>query len=121
MSDTKQQLKTEIETLQAEVATLKAALKEAHPPHIDPIQIVSEIATQIRQSLDLDEVLNTTVTEVRRFLQTDRVIIFRFEPDWVGRAIAESVGSEWQPIRSINRDESALMQIFMAWAFASAM
>jgi PAS domain S-box-containing protein len=102
MSDTKQQLKTEIETLQAEVATLKAALKEAHPPHIDPIQIVSEIATQIRQSLDLDEVLNTTVTEVRRFLQTDRVIIFRFEPDWVGRAIAESVGSEWQPIRSIS-------------------
>lgn len=102
MSQTKQQLKTEIETLQADVARLKVALKEAGSPQIDQIRLVSEIATQIRRSLDLDEVLNTTVTEVRRFLNTDRVIILRFEPDWVGRVITESVGSEWRSIYSVS-------------------
>ncbi|WP_404789831.1 GAF domain-containing protein [Altericista sp. CCNU0014] len=102
MSQTQQQLATEIEALQAEVARLKAALKQACPPQIDQSWLVNEIATQIRRSLDLEEVLETTVTEIRRFLATDRVIIFCFEPDRVGRAIAESVGAEWRSIRSIS-------------------
>jgi len=45
---------------------------------------VVEIAQHIRQSLKLEEILNTTVSEVRQFLQVDRVFIYRFEPDWGG-------------------------------------
>ena len=37
------------------------------------------ITQHIHRSLDLNEVLNTTVIEVRNFLQADRVIIFRFQ------------------------------------------
>jgi two-component system, cell cycle sensor histidine kinase and response regulator CckA len=55
---------------------------------------------RIRQSLKLDEILQTTVEEVRYFLDTDRVIIFRFEPDWSGEVTVESVGSEWTAILS---------------------
>lgn len=61
-------------------------------------RLVAEIAQRIRKSLDLDEILDTTVTEVRRFLQTDRVLIFRFELDWSGIVVVESVDSAWQPI-----------------------
>ncbi|MBW4472419.1 MAG: GAF domain-containing protein [Stenomitos rutilans HA7619-LM2] len=53
------------------------------------------IAQRVRQSLDLDDILNTTVTEVRQLLQTDRVIIYRFDPDWKGFVIVESVGDGW--------------------------
>ncbi|XGV96727.1 MAG: GAF domain-containing protein [Leptolyngbya sp. BL-A-14] len=53
------------------------------------------IAQRVRQSLNLDDILNTTVTEVRQLLQTDRVIIYRFELDWKGFVIVESVGEGW--------------------------
>ncbi|MFQ4138578.1 response regulator [Nodosilinea sp. PGN35] len=65
-------------------------------------QLTRQISQQIHQSLELDEILHTTVTEVRRFLQTDRVIVFRIEPDRNGRVVAESVGSTWQAI--LHRD-----------------
>lgn len=40
--------------------------------------LMATITQHIRQSLDLGEVLSTTVTEVRQFLQADRVMIVRF-------------------------------------------
>ena len=54
-----------------------------------PIQTVSEqsirqekllyqVISHIRQSLDLQEILQTTVQEVRDFLQVDRLVIFQF-------------------------------------------
>jgi diguanylate cyclase (GGDEF)-like protein/PAS domain S-box-containing protein len=42
--------------------------------------LMATITQHIRQSLDLGEVLNTTVNEVRQFLQADRVMIVRFNP-----------------------------------------
>jgi diguanylate cyclase (GGDEF)-like protein/PAS domain S-box-containing protein len=54
-------------------------------------KIITEIAQKIRQSLDWENILNTTVAEVREFLQTDRVILYKFKPDWTGFVIVESV------------------------------
>ena len=53
--------------------------------------IVAAIALRIRQSLDLEVILNRAVAEVRQFLQTDRVLIYRFEPDLSGVIVVESV------------------------------
>lgn len=61
-------------------------------------QLTRHISQQIHQSLELDEILHTTVTEVRQFLRTDRVIVFRIEPDGNGTVVAESVGSAWPTI-----------------------
>ncbi|MHC0068861.1 PAS domain S-box protein, partial [Nostoc sp. UIC 10890] len=61
-------------------------------------RMVYAIAQHIRESLDLDEILNTTVAEVRQFLQTDRVMIYRFNPDWSGTVVMESVAFGWKPI-----------------------
>ncbi|NEO21077.1 MULTISPECIES: GAF domain-containing protein [unclassified Moorena] len=55
-------------------------------------------AARIRKSLDVETILNTTVNEVRRLLQADRVAVYRFESDWRGRFTVESVESPWQPI-----------------------
>lgn len=54
-------------------------------------RLIWAIQERIRQSLKIDEILNTTVTQVRQFLQTDRVLIFQFEPDWSGLVVVESV------------------------------
>lgn len=61
-------------------------------------QLIQAIALKIRQSLELEETLNTTVTEVRQFLQTDRVLIYRFNPDWSGVVAVESVAPEWTTV-----------------------
>ncbi len=61
-------------------------------------RLLGAIALQMRQSLELDDILNTTVAEVRQFLQTDRVIIYQFQPDWSGTIIVESVVEGYQSI-----------------------
>jgi PAS domain S-box-containing protein len=61
-------------------------------------RLVAEIAQRIRRSLNLEEILSTTVSEVREFLQSDRVFIYRFDPDWSGSVVVESVASGWSPI-----------------------
>jgi len=58
-------------------------------------RLVVAITQRIRQSLNLNKVLNTTVAEVRQFLQADRVFIYRFEPDCSGAVVVESVGEGW--------------------------
>jgi PAS domain S-box-containing protein len=57
----------------------------------DRERLVTQIAHQIRQSLNLDEVLTTTVKEVQLFLQADRVLIYRLWDDGTGSAIHETV------------------------------
>lgn len=61
-------------------------------------RLVRTITENIRRSLDLTEILNTAVTEVRQLLQTDRVLIFRFNPDWSGDMVVESVAESWKAV-----------------------
>lgn len=65
-------------------------------------QLTRHISQKIHQSLDLDEILQTTVMEVRQFLQTDRVVVFRLKPDGYGIVVAESVDPAWRSILSTN-------------------
>ena len=55
------------------------------------VELLTTIAKNIQASYDLQTILDTTVQEIRQFLKTDRVIAYRFEPDWSGIVLAESV------------------------------
>ncbi|MBW4614547.1 MAG: GAF domain-containing protein [Desmonostoc vinosum HA7617-LM4] len=55
------------------------------------MQLFAEITLKIRESLQLEEVLQTTVMEVQKLLQADRVLIFRLRPDGSGTVIQEAV------------------------------
>ncbi|MBE9182146.1 GAF domain-containing protein [Oculatella sp. LEGE 06141] len=58
-------------------------------------RLISKIADRMRQSLDFDTILRTTTQEVRQLLRADRVAVYRFNPDWSGEFIAESVAAGW--------------------------
>ncbi|WP_373530200.1 response regulator, partial [Nostoc sp.] len=90
--------------LQVVVGSAIASSKLQHQlqQRIEQEKIVSQIALQIRQSLNLAEVLQTAVNQVRQFLQTDRVIIFQIQPDGGGKVTVESVGDQWQSILASN-------------------
>lgn len=61
-------------------------------------RLLGMMRDRIRQSLNLEEILNTTALEVRQFLQTDRVIIYRFDSDSSGAVAVESVSQEGLPL-----------------------
>ncbi|MGB7442018.1 MAG: PAS domain-containing protein, partial [Coleofasciculaceae cyanobacterium] len=61
-------------------------------------QLFAEITLRIRQSLNLEEILATTVTEVQKILQVDRVLLYRIWPNATGRAVTEAVNPGWSSI-----------------------
>lgn len=63
-------------------------------------RMVYLIDHHMRESLDLETILQTTVEEVRQFLATDRVLIYRLHEDWSGVVMAESVADGWLAIQS---------------------
>jgi PAS domain S-box-containing protein len=63
-------------------------------------RLVSTIALRIRQSLNLEEILQASVNEVRSFLNCDRVVVYQFKSHLEGRVISESVGEGW--LKTIN-------------------
>jgi len=56
---------------------------------------LTKIANRIRQSFNVDVIFKTTTQEVRQLLRCDRVGLYRFNPDWSGEFVTESVGSGW--------------------------
>ncbi|WP_414566598.1 MULTISPECIES: PAS domain S-box protein [unclassified Anabaena] len=58
-------------------------------------QLMRTVAQRIRQSLNLQEILNATVREVRDLLGVDRVVVYQFAPDMSGTVVAESVVIGW--------------------------
>lgn len=59
--------------------------------------LLHRITLRIRQSLELQEILETTTAEVRSLLGTDRVKIYRFHADGSGEVIAESIHGDRLP------------------------
>ena len=57
--------------------------------------MLSRIVTKIRDSLDIQTIFRTTTEEVRHLLNVDRVVVYRFEEDWSGEFVAESVAKGW--------------------------
>ncbi|WP_445633586.1 Chemotaxis protein [Nostoc sp. DSM 114161] len=62
---------------------------------IEQEKTVTKTVNRIRQSLDIESVFKTTTQEVRQLLKCDRVVVFRFNPNWSGEFVAESVGNAW--------------------------
>lgn len=75
---------------QRELTQLKTAVK-LEKKQVEQEKLLSQLSYRIRQSLNLEKILNSTVNEVRQFLECDRVIIYQLYPDGDGVVIAESV------------------------------
>ena len=68
--------------------------------------LLSDIALRIRQSLNLKEILNTSVSEIRKFIRADRVLIYRFYPDWSGTVEVESLNPKWRSSLNVDIQET---------------
>ncbi|MGB7085341.1 MAG: GAF domain-containing protein [Phormidesmis sp.] len=59
--------------------------------------LLHRMTDRIRQSLELAEILEATVDEMRRFLKTDRVKVYQFHEDGSGEVVAESIRNQQLP------------------------
>lgn len=60
--------------------------------------LLNAVTQRIRQSLHIEDILSTTVAEVRQFLNADRVLIYRFDAEWNGDVVVESVAPGWRSV-----------------------
>lgn len=66
--------------------------------------LITDIALRVRNSINLENVLNNIVKEVNYFLMADRTLIYRFDPGIGGRITAEAVLHPWKSCKDV-RDE----------------
>lgn len=71
-------------------------------------ELLSTITQRIRESLELEDVLNTTVSEIQQLLKSDRVVIYRFEPDWSGFVTVEAKQPGWISLLGRKIDDPCL-------------
>ncbi|NES83584.1 MAG: PAS domain S-box protein, partial [Moorea sp. SIO2B7] len=55
---------------------------------------VDRVVDKIRESLDVQTIFSTATYEARCLLNTDRVVVYHFNPDWTGNFVAESVADD---------------------------
>ncbi|MGB3189509.1 MAG: GAF domain-containing protein [Limnoraphis sp.] len=58
-------------------------------------QRLNQINTGLRKSLNVEDILTAAVEETREAINSDRVVVYEFDPHWKGTVIAESVDNQW--------------------------
>ncbi|WP_449418208.1 GAF domain-containing protein [Phormidium nigroviride] len=74
---------------------------------------IAFIMQRIRQTLEIDKIFSAATCELRQAIDCDRVGVYRFNPDWSGNFVAESVASGWKvlldsPINQPQRTETTI-------------
>ena len=58
-------------------------------------RILFEVVTKMRESLDINAIFKAATQEVCQFMEVDRIAVYRFNPDWSGKYVAEFVKEGW--------------------------
>jgi signal transduction histidine kinase/DNA-binding response OmpR family regulator len=96
-------LATEIQERIAAEASLRVMAEQA--------QTINRVVLRMRQSLKLESIFQATTTELRQAIQCDRVLIYRFKPDWSGELVAEAVLDGWDLLLPASANDPELTRI----------
>ncbi|TVQ06262.1 MAG: CBS domain-containing protein [Leptolyngbya sp. DLM2.Bin27] len=61
-------------------------------------RILTTLTQRIHESLEVQDMLSTTVSEVQQLLQADRALIYQFDQAASGRVVVEAVVAPWQSL-----------------------
>ncbi|MBP5971436.1 response regulator [Brasilonema sp. CT11] len=92
----------ELERKLAEELLAKSAERE---------KAISFVIQRMRQTLEIDQIFSATTQELRQVLSCDRVLVYRFHPDWSGEIISESVAEGWKALIRLQNNQSQLTQV----------
>ena len=96
-------LETEIrERIAVEVAIKLMADRE---------KATNRVILRMRQSLNLEWIFSTTTAELRQTVGCDRSLIYRFNPDWSGALVSESVADGWDVLLARQAHDPELTKV----------
>ncbi|GAB1539628.1 hypothetical protein NUACC21_22950 [Scytonema sp. NUACC21] len=90
--------KDELVALEANLKLIEEQLPELlwkHEASAELSQVLISVSHRIWGARSEEDVLRTAVEEVRQVFKTDRVAVFRFDADWNGTFVEESVAPGW--------------------------
>lgn len=62
---------------------------------------IAEIILRIRHSLDIEDIFRATTHDVRESLGCDRIVVYKFFPDWSGEFLVEATAPNLPPLSEI--------------------
>jgi two-component system sensor histidine kinase/response regulator len=71
---------------------------------------IARVIQQMRQTLDLETIFTAATQELRQVINCDRIAVYRFNPDWSGEFVAESVADKWIPLLRQQHNDSAFLK-----------
>jgi methyl-accepting chemotaxis protein PixJ len=87
-------LATEVGLAIEQATLLKSAATEAKGT-----KLLAEFTAHICQSLNSQDIFSTSVEDIRKTIETDRVLIYRFHPDGTsGEITSQAIAPAWKPV-----------------------
>ena len=65
-------------------------------------KVSQSIIDKIRLSQGIETIFEATLYQLRQLFQADRTLIYRFNPDWSGEFVAESVARGWSRVMGVD-------------------
>jgi len=75
--------------------TERKRVEEALRESLERERAFGRAIQRMRQTLDIETIFTATTSELRQLIKCDRVAVYRFNPDWSGEFVSESVGADW--------------------------
>ncbi|MBE9227373.1 PAS domain S-box protein [Phormidium sp. LEGE 05292] len=72
---------------------------------------IARVIQRMRQTLEIKQIFSATTQELRQAVECDRVLVYRFNPDWSGELVAESVAEGWDLFVEQQSQQSELTKV----------
>ncbi len=79
-----------------QVLTKVRAQKEELTQVANYERAITQVVQSMHHSLEIDQIFGATTEQLHRILQCDRVVVYRFSPDWNGTFVFEATSPPWQ-------------------------
>ncbi|WP_242039627.1 GAF domain-containing protein [Anabaena sphaerica] len=96
--------------LESEISE-RIAAEEAMRVMAEREKAINGIILRMRQTLNLESIFHVTTTELRQAVGCDRVLIYRFQPDWSGELVSESVADDWTMMLPTRANDPKLTKV----------
>ncbi len=88
--------------------------QEALWESVEREKAIASVIQRMRSSLDISDIFAATTQELRQLLKCDRVAVYRFNPDWSGTFVAESVANGWLEMVRQQKNDPTLTENALA-------
>ncbi len=89
----------------------RIAVEEALRETAGREKAIARVIQRMRQTLDIKTIFSATTQELRQALRCDRVLVYRFYPDWSGELVCESVAEGWKMLVQEQKNQPKLTKV----------